>query len=61
MHRFIEREMAGWGNYPREEAGVYRPALTRDLVEILHSGQHRSYLPRGGWCGWSRSTSRWTT
>lgn len=47
--RAMKSVMAGWGNYPKEEARVLRPEKTKELVDLLRQGneQGASYISRG--------------
>ncbi|MCP3904748.1 MAG: FAD-binding oxidoreductase [Planctomycetes bacterium] len=45
--RFVERQLAGWGNYPVEPCRVYRPERRRDLDDILRSLADGGGIPRG--------------
>ncbi|MEW9672566.1 FAD-binding protein [Ammoniphilus sp. 3BR4] len=39
--------IAGWGNYPKEEAVLYRPEKYQELQEMITSKRHLHYISRG--------------
>ncbi|MBN6187009.1 FAD-binding oxidoreductase [Aneurinibacillus sp. BA2021] len=47
MVKPLKTTLAGWGNYPKEEAFLFRPDRGRDIEEILRSGQQSNYIAFG--------------
>ncbi|RXT04520.1 FAD-binding oxidoreductase [Ammoniphilus sp. CFH 90114] len=42
-----KKDIAGWGNYPKEKAFLYRPEKTTELKSLLASGAKTNYISRG--------------
>jgi decaprenylphospho-beta-D-ribofuranose 2-oxidase len=47
LPRFVQRPLAGWGNYPVVTCDVYRPEDRSELAEIVARAPQPSLLPRG--------------
>jgi FAD/FMN-containing dehydrogenase len=47
MQRPVQQTLSGWGNFPREPAGVYRAHRWRDAVEVLANAPPRGVAVRG--------------
>lgn len=43
----IKSTIGGWGNYPKEEAFLYRPEKKQELANLLASGEQEHWISRG--------------
>ncbi|MGQ9880991.1 MAG: FAD-binding protein [Armatimonadota bacterium] len=43
----LQREITGWGRYPRARCHLYRPERVREVMRILQSEEPEGFLPRG--------------
>ena len=46
-HTCFHGPIFGWGRFPVQDCYSYRPEKIPDLREILFSGRHQSFIPRG--------------
>jgi len=47
MNRSIKQTLAGWGNFPREEAHAFRPESAAEIAEVLAERETSSYISSG--------------
>ncbi|WP_134703719.1 FAD-binding protein [Ammoniphilus sp. YIM 78166] len=45
--RSIKSTIGGWGNYPKEEAFLYRPEKKQEVADLLTSGELEHWISRG--------------
>lgn len=47
MTRHAQKDLAGWGNFPRQTCHVARPEKQRNVGAVLRERGHPTYIPRG--------------